>query len=225
MQKYCLACSEIKDAERKSKWAKDNPQKRSKEQLAQSNQKQHSFKVERGAAISKKRAKSIGWLERPDPNWMLRIAIPFDYSMSKNHIWSLAGQGHVYNRKTSNEQRDLIAWEIKAALNRSKIKIHQGKLWIDIYVQKPNHRGDAINVVDLVCDAIKDATGLDDRWYSIRALDWQIVKENPRMFVGLSQEIEEDHQVCSYCGQIKPLTDFRPGRRECSVCRTKKKAQ
>ena len=105
--------------------------------------------------------------------------------------------------------------------------IVHNKVWIDILVQKPNHKGDAVNVVDLVCDAVKDAIDrVDDRWFCIRRLDWQIVKGDPRLFVGVGQDSDEDCQVCSYCGQIKPLPEFNAARnqplgvgRECKACR------
>jgi hypothetical protein len=72
------------------------------------------------------------------------------------------------------------------------------KVWIDILVQKPNHKG----------DAVKDTLPVDDRWFCIRRLDWEIVKDNPRLFVGIGQESDENCQVCSCCGQIKPFLEF-----------------
>jgi hypothetical protein len=65
-----------------------------------------------------------------------------------------------------------------------------------------------VNVVDLVCDAVKDATGLDDRWYSIRCVDWQIVKVDPMLFVGLGQEDVGDAQACSTCGRLLGFDAF-----------------
>ncbi len=106
------------------------------------------------------------------------------------------------------------------------VRIAHNKVWLDILVQKPNHKGDAVNVVDLICDAVKEAVGVDDRWFSIRRLDWEIVKENPRLFVGIGQDSDVDSQVCSYCGQIKPFEEFGQRKRsrlgigrECRECR------
>ena len=100
------------------------------------------------------------------------------------------------------------------------------KVWLDVLVQKPNHKGDAVNVLDLVCDAIKEAIGVDDRWFAIRRLDWEIVKDNPRLVLGVSQDSDVDSQLCSYCGQIKPFAAFNRSRhsrlgvgRECVDCR------
>lgn len=150
--------------------------------------------------------------------------VPFSYATSKNHIYALRNQGHVFLRKESRAKRQEITLTICDGLNNRKVA--HNKLWIDILVQKPNHRGDAINVVDLVCDAIKDAVPVDDRWFCIRRLDWEIVKEDPQLIIGIGQETDDDAQVCSYCGQIKLLTEFNKDKcnplgvgRECRECR------
>lgn len=205
------------DRQRKLRWSRNNPP--TKEQIARRIKKKRSLQVERGIKINEMQRENISWYSPPDPDWLLRVAIPFSYEMSKNHIWALQSKGHVYLRQESRAAREQLAWAIKKALLDHKQKIVQAKLWIDIFVQKPNHKGDAVNVVDLVCDAVKDATGLDDRWYCIRALDWQIVKENPQLFVGISQTDNEDQKVCSFCGRILPLSVFKEGRRECPDCR------
>ncbi len=87
-------------------------------------------------------------------------------------------------------------------------------------------RGDAVNVVDLVCDAVKDAIGLDDRWFSIKRLDWEIAKVNPQLIVGLAQPDQFDAQACSHCGRVRPFGDFHKHKgnkngigRVCSDCR------
>lgn len=84
------------------------------------------------------------------------------------------------------------------------IEVKQNKLWIDMFVQKPTHRGDAANFVDMVCDAVKDGIGLDDRWFSIREVDWEIVKKDPKLFIGFGQREDFDVRICSSCG--RPLT-------------------
>jgi len=98
-----------------------------------------------------------------------------------------------------------------------------GRLWLDIFVQKPNHRGDAVNVVDLVCDAVEDATGVDDRWFSVRRLDWEVKKSDPLLYVVIGQETSEEQRICALCGRELPTTMFGPhGKsvgRECRNCR------
>lgn len=145
----------------------------------------------------------------PTMEWLVRIAVPFDYQMSKNAIWSSVGKGHVVVRREATARRNMIALALKSSLRSQGATIVQNRLWVDIMVEKPNHRGDAVNVVDLVCDAIKDATMLDDRWYSIRRLDWRVVKKNPRILIGIGQEEGAvDSLVCSRCGRILALESF-----------------
>ena len=81
-----------------------------------------------------------------------------------------------------------------------------------------------------MCDAIKKAIKIDDRWFCIRRLDWEIIKTNPKLYVGVGQTSNEDVRICSYCGRILPLDRFikdnknRLGvRRECNECRVAKK--
>jgi len=227
MQLYCPACSELKDLERKRKWAREHPLNES--QIARRNKKMAERKEnarEAGLIANAKTRLSLAWNEPSLPVlvWLTRIAVPFTFAASKNHIYRMGGRGHVFLRKESKTLRHSITSRIKRALDGRKIA--NNKLWVDLLVQKPSHKGDAINVVDLVCDAIKDAIPLDDNWFCIRKLDWQIVKENPQLYIGIGQESVEDFQVCSYCGKIKPFSDFNKNKhskigvgRECKDCR------
>lgn len=156
--------------------------------------------------------------------WMLRVMVPFTYAASKNHIYASRKTGHVFLRSESRAKRTEISLAIREGLGDRKVA--HNKVWIDILVQKPNHSGDAINVIDLVCDAIKDVIPVDDRWFCIRRVDWEIIKDDPQLIVGIGQATTEDAQVCSYCGQIKPLNAFTrdKGRplgvgSECRECR------
>lgn len=224
LQRYCRKCSEARDLERKARWARENGKPKTSEQL-------HAEYVGRRAA-----AKHIG-IERghrasmapgpPAPNlaWLVRIAVPFTYRMSKNAVWAMAPRGHVYLREAARGARNALAMELKTAMRSQSVVTN--KLWIDIHAEKPNHKGDAVNVVDTVCDAIKEAVPLDDRWYCIRSLDWSVSKDNPRLIIGLGQEVGAvDSQVCALCGAIRPLDAFGKNRstksghgRECLECK------
>lgn len=181
-----------------------------------------------GEQISVNSSESLGWdASSPlDLLWEVRIRMPFAWAASKNHIYSLNSSGHVALRRGAKKYREDIGWRMKSALNGRRIA--NNKLWISIFVQKSNHKGDAVNVVDLVCDAIKDVIDLDDRWFCIRRLDWEVTKRDPHIFIGIGQNTMEDAQVCSYCGRILPLEKFRKRRhsklgvgRECRDCLTK----
>lgn len=210
MQKYCRGCSERKDLQRKG-FAENEQQLRRAAQLV-------------GSVASTEASRSISWA-RPNPSlaWTVRIEVPFSYAASKNHIYALNRKGHVRLREESANLKAAITAKLHVALLGRKVA--HNKVWLDILVQKSNHKGDAINVVDLVCDGVKRALPVDDRWFSIRSLDWEIVRENGSIFIGVGQEDVPDAQICSYCGQIKPLPEFQKKAnghlghgRECRPC-------
>ena len=224
-QKYCPDCSAQKDRERKLKWARANPPDPDElnKKRAQAETRRKSFGVE----ISTKNKAKMHWpaeqSEADDLIHLVRVSVPFSYGFSKNSIWSLGNRGHVYARKEANALREQLAWKI----NNVQADWYEGKVWIDIFVEKPDMRGDAINVIDLVCDAVKDAIGIDDRWFCIRRLDWAVVKKDPKIYVGVGQAIDQHHRVCSKCGKLLPLSEFgnnksvRLGKsRECKECQT-----
>lgn len=225
VQKYCASCSTLRDSERKRKWARKNPQPNSYTSKMSSARKE--LVVEAGKARSL--GASILWsaeIEAPQLIWTTRICVPFTYAASKNHIYSFDYKGHLNKRSESSEMRKAIADALRDSIARSKTEVVQNKLYLDILVEKPNHRGDAMNVVDLVSDAVQDATSLDDRWYCIRRLNWSVNKNNPRLYVGIGQSSEENMQVCSHCGHILPFDHFNKAKhnkngigRACKTCR------
>lgn len=222
VQKYCEPCSEQRDLERKRNWARKNPPKKSTRRKAQAKRK--TSRVETGKAISAEVADSIGWTTPSiDLSWQARIAVDFSYGVSKNAIYTSRGGGHVALRRKSRAIKDEITLRMRNATAGRKIA--HNKLWLDILVQKPNHRGDAINVIDLVCDGVKEAVPVDDRWFSIRSLDWEVAKNSPKIFIAIGQDTDEDAQVCSYCGRILSLEKFGKRKdgplghgRECKEC-------
>lgn len=71
----------------------------------------------------------------------------------------------------------------------SGMRFKKSKIWLTIRVFKPNHRLDAVNFLDGIADGVKDAIGVDDRYYSA-TIDWAIDKENPRIEIFIRQWIE-----------------------------------
>ena len=160
VQKYCTPCSDQKSRERKNRWQKSkyasDPALR--EQISIENRKRRKDKNravrERGAVHSKAAARNIAWYgeSEPDLHTVIRVCVPFSYIYSKNRLWSFSGgQGHVYQRQTIKNARAALALLIRQEAHG---KFKKGKVWIDLLVQKPNHKGDAVNVLDLVCDAV-----------------------------------------------------------------------
>lgn len=202
-QVYCEPCSTAVHVERQreAKDARASSQPRGQDRA-------EVRAALREAAVERCEPTSIAWLpEAPvDLAWIIRVAVPFSYRMSKNAIWASVGAGHVVLRKEARAHRTYLTNRLKEALVGTRVATN--RLWIDLLVEKPNHRGDALNVIDLVADAIKDATGLDDRWYSLRRMDWRVTKREPRIYVGIGQADTEDVGLCSYCGRLLALDAF-----------------
>lgn len=224
-QKYCSECSRRKAVERKTRWSNGTGARRYVEG--------RSAIAERGAEISSRAASSLlGWPMTVKLAWAARVAVPFDWAASKNHTFTIRKEGHVELRAEARAFRQMLGLSLKRALAGTKVV--QNKVWLDILIQKPNQRGDAANFVDLICDAVKDVIGVDDRWYSIRFLDWQIVKTAPQIIVGVGQEDVRDAQACSSCGRILGLDQFHKNKAlkagvgrnclDCSSARTKRRA-
>jgi hypothetical protein len=219
-QFYCATCSESQDLKRK-KLDHHRVWNRGKRDRAR----------DTGLEISKREQRSlVDYRQEPQLKWWVCIRYPFSWAASKNAIYSLVPKGHIALRKDANQWRNGLAMLLKNAVRN--MQIVQNKLWIDIYVEKPNHKGDAINVVDSVCDAVKIAVGIDDRWFCIRHLDWAINKNDPEIFIGVGQEDVPNAQACSYCGRILAFDQFTINRsckngihRVCRECMAKGKSR
>lgn len=218
---FCETCSIKRDRDRKAAWNGPHVARAA-------NPERERLRAE--AAESVRSSEVISWTPSEigqDLAWLHRISLPFSYALSKNAVWSMAaGGGHVFMRKRASRAREAVRLALAEALREQGTKPVEAKVYIDLFVQKPNHKGDAINVIDSVCDGVKEAIGVDDRWFSIRGLDWEIVKDDPRIFVGVGQVATEHHRACSTCGRVLPMTGFgvrkhdRMGRaKECFGCR------
>lgn len=219
---YCRGCSATRDLERKRKWASNNPQPFDDRKRAQATKRRDGIR-QRGAEINAREPSRRG--VRPGLAWQIEIDVPFSYDGSKNHVWTMSGT-HTYSRRESIEYRATIADSIALAIRSAGQHVAHNRLWVGLFVQMPNNRGDAHNMVDLVMDAVEDATGLDDRYYSLSGVDWEIRKTDPRMFVSVGQESFDDIKICSACGRFLPHDQFTRNRsskdgigRNCRECR------
>lgn len=225
VQKYCKPCSLVKSKERSAKWANTN----GKRVYDETKTKYRAVGVELNA--THKLDIEASTPDMPPMAWYERVGVPFSWAGSKNHIFSNTARGHVYMRHESRYMRTLLTEQVMDVVDATKLV--QNKLWIDIYVQKPKQNGDAVNFVDMVCDAVKDALPLDDRWYSLRSVDWQIVKHEPMLFVGLGQDTDVNVQACSSCGRFLTFDMFQRNRglpngigrncRDCTAVKAKSK--
>lgn len=201
VQKYCRPCSAARDKARKQHHAHTRGKEKYESRKTQFG--------DRGAALNAAEKLDLVASTPPMPKmvWYKRVGVPFSWAGSKNHIFSSTSRGHVFMRDESRYMRTLLTEKVAEAV--ASAPLVQNKLWIDIFVQKPRQNGDAVNFVDMVCDAVKDALPLDDRWYCLRAVDWQIAKQDPMLFVGVGQDADVNVQACSSCGRLLTFDMFQ----------------
>lgn len=72
------------------------------------------------------------------------------------------------------------------------VKMYNNKIYLDIFVAKPRTNIDAINFIDAVADVVKKVIGVDDKWFSIKCLDWKVDTKNPYIVVKLYQPNRSD---------------------------------
>ena len=141
---------------------------------------------------------------RPIPNllWRVGVTLPLDWGWSKNRVW--VARAGSYGRRMNPEaraKRDALALILRAELGRQGVlQVARNVLWLRLHCALPNHRGDALNVLDLVADAVQDATGLDDRWYAVEGLTWELRPDRPELRVWVGQASLEDVKA----GQVGP---------------------
>lgn len=220
--RFCRSCSAERDRERARLWARANPQKRNPVTLSLRTARLRA----EGAAVSDSVRSPITWFaDRPTfaPVRILRVSVPFDTSFSKNSIYAVGKGGHIHLRQRQRELREAVTWRVKQHWDGPPWP--NRKTYLDILVQKPNHKSDAINVLDSICDALKVAIGVDDRWFCVSRLDWEIVKRDPLIHIGIAVDGTGDMSVCSYCGRVLVLSAFTANRtmakgisRKCREC-------
>ena len=113
------------------------------------------------------------------------LEVPYTYTLSKNARWKATKTGRRFlNPEVRVLQEDLINQIKKLS---EGLEWEQSKVWIGIHVQMPTRRSDAINVIDTIADCIKHGIGVDDKWFSIAQLDWEIKKDNPIVRINIIQ--------------------------------------
>jgi hypothetical protein len=113
----------------------------------------------------------------PMPADAIVVTVPWTPGLSKNRQHGHHRRG-VYLTADAQAARDQLTWTLKSALATS-LFLPRRKVWLAITVQRANVRSDPINVLDAVADAIKVATGIDDRWFAVARLDWTVVRDAP----------------------------------------------
>lgn len=129
------------------------------------------------------------------------VTIPWSSFLSKNSRNNVA-RSRVYTPKEVKEVQDNIT-RLFSELDREWFDT---KTWLGIHVQMATRKSDAINVLETVADGVKKGIGIDDKWFSIDNLDWQLLPTNPEVTIQIWQEADEHERVCPTCLEILPLT-------------------
>lgn len=121
----------------------------------------------------------------PLPPWMARIVVEVDPAeLSDNKRYACRTKKALADRQ--RRLRDAIS-----ALVVEKTRgcaVTKSRTWLAIHVAKKDHRSDAINVLKCVADAVKRAIDVDDRWYEVRNLSWEIDAARPRVEIEVGQD-------------------------------------
>ena len=121
-------------------------------------------------------------------NYCSFFTLPFDTGLSKNRAKTILGRGRKKFIGLTEEYRAItknyIAILEPMFINK---EFKKQKVYITMRVFKPNHRSDAINLVDGMADILKKVMGLDDRYFSVWC-DWEIDKENPRVEIYIDED-------------------------------------
>lgn len=143
-----------------------------------------------------------------------RFTLPYDWDgLSKNRRY---GRARAQGRTYLNPAARAMHVQIVEAVTGSGPWV-TGPLHLDIHVVRPDKRGDPINCLQAISDAVQEGIGVDDRWYSAN-ISWSLDRENPRVEVALSQVVTEEHNICSRCAELLPATAFWKNQSRCKPC-------
>lgn len=113
----------------------------------------------------------------------------YDANLSKNARLA-QGRRRFYIKPEAKRAEDRLHYELKKGIGR--VAFSTNKVYIDIKVFKPRVNTDAINFIDAIADVLKVVIKVDDRWFSLKGLDWELDRENPRIIVKLYQPIRRN---------------------------------
>jgi small-conductance mechanosensitive channel len=61
------------------------------------------------------------------------------------------------------------------------------KTWVRIYAYRPDFKSDIQNFEECICDALKEALQIDDRYFSL-IIDWELNRKTPIIHIDVWQE-------------------------------------
>lgn len=127
-------------------------------------------------------SKCRGKIAPIEPPFKIACVVPFDKRLSKN-AQKTPFKGRMILTKDARSATSALVQSLARCITGRPKEV---KMLVTIRVFKPNHRMDAVNFLDVVCDCVQKATGLNDHWYSA-SVDWEIDRVNPRIEIEVTQ--------------------------------------
>lgn len=115
------------------------------------------------------------------------ICVPFNSNYSKNGLHMIGRAGNMYKTREGKKLQEDVQL-LAAHAMCGDVLPKDTKIWVDLFIEKPNNRSDAANVLDLIFDGLKKGIGRDDRWFSLYRLDWAIQPVDPSIFIAVGLE-------------------------------------
>ncbi len=109
----------------------------------------------------------------------------YDTYLSKNQRMRFTRRGSTYKPALSQAAEKVLHTEAVNALGRKKF--YQNKVYLDITVYKSRTNVDAVNFIDVIADVLKVVIGVDDKFFCIKQLEWELDRKNPRIRIKIYQ--------------------------------------
>lgn len=113
------------------------------------------------------------------------VTCSYSSALSKNARLKRSFRGRMYIDPKAKAAERILEAELTKGLKGCKLYVN--RVYLDIMVHKSRNTVDAINFLDAVADCLKRVCGVDDKWYSVKSLDWSLDKANPRIVVKIYQ--------------------------------------
>jgi hypothetical protein len=213
-QVYCDGCAKQRAAARSLTHYHANKGKTVELSVAAKEARRRQYTDRRAFLKQRAAERSISTADQWEPErqvpllWRVEVRVPFDKSWSKNAMLRSGKDGDVFLRTAHKDLRGKLGLIVAAEIAKRGVRVVHHKVWLDILVQKSSHKSDAINVLDGIADSLKVALGVDDNWFCVRRLDWEVVKRDPVVIIGIGQETDQHHRICSHCGRCLLLSAF-----------------
>lgn len=117
-----------------------------------------------------------------------KFDIPYDPHLSKNKRYAFYKSKHKSPEHKNAQKMVTLSYLKEARFFKAPKK---GKFWVGYTWYRESMRGDAINFLNPICDAIKTCLDFDDNYFCVSFIEWEIDKKKPRI------EIEIKYEDCN----------------------------